>query len=588
MTLITGALCAILFLPLDFKDFGASAAAYAAMAANVLFWKWNDYFAGQHASWPLLHTWSLAVEEQFYLVFPFLLWGAKKIPAGTRVALIGIVAATSLAISVYQSYADPRSAYYLLPSRTWELLLGSLVSYAPRFLTSNASQTALGLFAISGITIPMFTYTEQTRSPGAAAIVPTTCTMLLIYVLNTGNRFWIKAFSARPLVWFGVISYSLYLWHWPLLTISRYPWSAAPETYPWFLPPVMATLAVGIAWLSYQFIERPLRRIVVPDIQALRAAALSSLLLMLAGGTIYLAGGLPNRLPLKAVQHASAASDSHPYANDTFNRPISFMRNGPLAIIGDSKSPCRPVFALWGDSHADALVPAFDLEAKQFHVSGYAITRASTPPLDGLDIRCYGADGHTYSSDNEFRRAALERLAAEAVPIVVLAGRWSAILAGDFSMRGVRPHNQAEKENMLAEALIATKDTLVRHGTKQVWIVTEVPTQPFHVPKYLAFRHLFGSRNTLPINEAEFAQKTEPTRQIFSRAREAGLGICDISHHFFIDGNGCVLQDDVPMYKDHTHLSSKGAEVVSVSLKPIFIEIAARCEPQQPAPHNRE
>jgi peptidoglycan/LPS O-acetylase OafA/YrhL len=245
-------------LPSDFRDYSRSLFATGTFTSNMFFWRDSWYFAAPAQTKPLLHTWSLAIEEQYYLLFPGALWILKRyLPGRLRTACVfGFLG--SLALSIWAVIYSPAGAFYLLPSRAWELLLGSLLVVgglpAPRSALMREALAAAGLAAIIAAVLLVNT---ATAFPGAAALLPCIGTALVIHAGNvpvdTMTR---RMLSSRPLVIIGVMSYSLYLWHWPLLAFARY----------YFLSGItggMTVLFTGLsalaAYLAWRFVEQPVR-----------------------------------------------------------------------------------------------------------------------------------------------------------------------------------------------------------------------------------------------------------------------------------------------------------------------------------------
>jgi peptidoglycan/LPS O-acetylase OafA/YrhL len=252
-----------LLSPDDLKDFAQSLAAICMFASNVLFWGESGYFDTQAELKPLLHTWSLAVEEQFYLIFPLLLMAAWRIGRAGLVALIVGIAAVSLLTSVHEVRHFPSAAFYLLPSRAWQLLVGAIASFGVARQGDKergALSRRLGceLIAWSGmamIVTALFLFDERTSFPGLNAVWPTLGTALVL-IGATDQTSVGRALAWRPLVGLGLISYSAYLWHQPLFALTK---QALLSDLPAGLAIVLCLATLAMAVLSWRFIEQPFR-----------------------------------------------------------------------------------------------------------------------------------------------------------------------------------------------------------------------------------------------------------------------------------------------------------------------------------------
>lgn len=254
-TLLIGSL--VLFRA-DFRELTYSALAQLVMLANVFFWKQTGYFAGAAELKPLMHTWSLAVEEQFYLGYPFLLVALNRTTRTTTGRVLAVLAGSSFALSVWGVHAFPRFTFFMLPTRAWEMLLGGLIWFAPPPEKLSVSRSELlSWSAIAGILGAGWLFDAGTPFPGLAALLPCAATALLIYVNQTRQASVARLLSAKPVVFVGLISYSLYLWHWPLLVFARYG-SSTPLTADRRL--LILLVSFVVAYLSFRFVETPWRK----------------------------------------------------------------------------------------------------------------------------------------------------------------------------------------------------------------------------------------------------------------------------------------------------------------------------------------
>lgn len=253
----TAAVAGWLLLPHEQAAFGRSLMAVVTFASNILFWKESDYFATESEYIPLLHTWSLAVEEQYYVIFPLLLAFLWKFGRQPIYLSLGLLALLGIATAEWLWRVDAGANFYLLPSRFWELLLGAL---AAMYLKNNAQangwlaelMSALGLVLVLG---SIFLLNTSLPFPSSYALLPTVGASLIILFAAPSN--WVGRFLAlKPLVFVGLISYSAYLWHQPLLVFARMQPYLEPNLE---LMAAMAFSSLLLAWFSWRYVERPFR-----------------------------------------------------------------------------------------------------------------------------------------------------------------------------------------------------------------------------------------------------------------------------------------------------------------------------------------
>ncbi len=443
-----------LFLPDAYATLGKDIAGAATFASNLVLWQDAGYFTENAALRPLTHLWSLAVEEQFYLVFPLLLIAAHRSWRLTG-ALLGVLAATSFTWNVATVGADPAAAFYLLPARFWELALGALLAYVqlsrspaltPR-LRDAASLAGLGLLLLAA-----FGPTSSSLFPGWWALAPTLAAVLLIGAGPDAllNR---RVLASGPFVLLGRISYPLYLWHFPLLVLARVQWGASLS--------VGATIAVvavsvALAYGTYRLVELPARRLAG---RGRRPAALVAPLAAVgcAGLAVFFSAGLPGRLPVELQQLSTVAFDyKHAYRESRcFLQPWQGARafRPDCVDAGSGK-----LLLLWGDSHAAHLYPGLAPAARK---RGFRIaqrTASACPPL--LDYR-----SGERPKCHEINAAALATARELRPTTVVLSAQW-------------------EKYPSL-DGLRATVAALRRLGVPEIVVVGPSPNWPNGVAQAL-------------------------------------------------------------------------------------------------------
>jgi peptidoglycan/LPS O-acetylase OafA/YrhL len=362
-------------------------AVYSAFyAANIYFNSVISYFDVDAKENPLLHLWSLAVEEQFYLFAPAVIWLLWTIRKKWLVYELAALLAASLFFS-WLCIHDGRGsfAFYMLPSRAWELLTGSLVSLVPqrkaggRPLSSPIAWLGLGLVAV-----PYFVYSERVPFPGLAAIPPVLGAALLI--LHGGEGRVGHMLSWRPVVGIGKGSYSLYLWHWPLFVIFGSVWSVRRGV-------AGLVCAVIATFISYRWIETPIRKSSrIGTRGAFALAAIGTLSIAIPCWLIISGDSRNGDIPQtwRGVPTWEAAEKARePIRSSCTLADLSAPGSKLLIKIGAQQAP--PTFALWGDSFALALLPGVDSEASEYGKAGYFVNLKHSLTMDA-DIGAYPFD----------------------------------------------------------------------------------------------------------------------------------------------------------------------------------------------------
>jgi peptidoglycan/LPS O-acetylase OafA/YrhL len=577
-----------LFLPYDLKQFGESVVATVTSLSNVLFYLHTGYFDLAAASTPLLHTWSLAVEEQFYLAFPLALWSAARLLRGRSwgvSAVLGMLWIASFGLSLWQVAHAPRQAFYLPFDRAWELLTGSLlavVSVAPpsaRWM--REAGVALGLALIVGAAVLL---TSQTPFPGPDALAPCLGAALVIWAGQDGPArpaICAAILRARPMVALGLVSYSLYLWHWPLLVLFGYYSLNPPGPLERAL---VVLLSLTIAAASWRWVERPFRtRTRLASRPALFAgAALASGVAGLFGASLVLAHGLPGRLSPQARQYAAGVEDHNPYRDRCFALTARQMEGGDVCRIGVPDGR-RPTLIVWGDSHADAMMSAFDRDARLHGIAAIDATHGSCPPLLGVEVH-----EHEDNGCPALNAAALDLIERDDIRRVVLAARWGGYAEGRLYSSPVppivlrpagapqpRPGAWRGNHDLFASALEATFARLRREG-REVFVILPVPEVDRPVADTLAREAILHQTIDFAPTRQDYDARQRFARATLDRlARRYGVSEIDPAARL-CDGPRCRLQvDGYPLYYDADHLSVHGASYVAPLVAPVFAGLSA-------------
>jgi peptidoglycan/LPS O-acetylase OafA/YrhL len=441
-----------LLSPDDLKDFAQSLAAICLFASNVLFWGESGYFDTQAELKPLLHTWSLAVEEQFYVVFPLLLLAAWRLGWRFLLVLIGGIAALSFIASVDEVRHFPSAAFYLLPSRAWQLLVGALASFvadrwqpaATRRPLPGVAGEAVGWGGMAMILLALFLFDERTPFPGLNAVLPTLGTAMVL--LGSSDRTSVGRMLAwRPLVGLGLISYSAYLWHQPLFAFTK---QALLAELPTDLAVVLCAVTIVLACLSWRYIEQPFR-----DRSFISRGAVFAM--SAAGMAVFVGlGFIGHRMSDRITQVRLRSVD--PARRSQFRTRESLVadRNAfvkqflPEAGNDFSSDAATKKILILGDSVSEDLYSALMVNSELF--PGIEFRRLM------LDEPCMQAAAHLVATgdlpaaiDEKTCRVALERLRdrpfLEAADVIVLCSNWPRYIT----------HSTHEGGIALAEALAA-------------------------------------------------------------------------------------------------------------------------------------
>lgn len=571
MLAVTTAFALLILFPADLKRYAASLAAAVAFVSNFEFFSEAGYFDVDAGQKPILHTWSLGAEAQFYLVFPPLLYALRKLDRDRLLQILGGLAIASFGLSLWAVEAAPAFAFYLLPARLWELLLGVMLAIAaPRapqnaVLTNGLAAAGLGLIGWSIVTL-----SSDTRFPGAAALAPCIGTAAVIYAGLSPGSLVNRLLSARGLVFAGMISYSLYLWHWPVLALARY-YAFGELTLGQTALAVGASVALAV--LSWRYVEQPmLRRAWLPGRARLMQVSGAGLFaLALTGGAVAWAEGLPQRFPAEIRAILAIAQERPDGLSLCFNPAIGAIRAGQICRIGGNADDAT--FLLWGDSHAEAVVPAVSDAAFRGERVGRYAARGSCPPL-------LGVTSSRGTGCRAFADAVVKFAIAAEIEEVVIAGYWADYAEGSslapggghvlISDDGGAPATVEGNRAVFRSGLERTVKTLTDANIKVV-LVGPIPEIAWPVPETLARIDARANGKDIRTDRALYLKRSAFVLEAFEAMREK-YGVLVLRPDAVLCGSGkCdVVRDGHPLYRDAHHLSTYGAKQIEPVFGPAF------------------
>lgn len=424
MILVTTGFGYFLLLPGDYREFAQSGLFAALSVANVFFYFATGYFDIPAESKGLLHTWSLGVEEQFYLIWPLAMIGLLVLANGRRATmgwLLAGVVGIGFLVSVYAVLADPKAAFYLLHARLWELAAGGMLVFAPaaqpRWL--REALPAFGLALIAGSVLLL---SSDMPFPGWNALPAVAGAAFILNPASAPSGV-ARLLSFRPLVFAGKISYSLYLWHWPLIVFWRQYRSGAPLTI--VDATIVAVAAMLAALVSWKWIEQPFRKAYPAKASISLGLGAAIAVAVLAFGVVG-NNGFPGRITpdLEALSSLDTMWD--------WKCPFKPGLPGVDCAVGADWKTAAGKGVIWGDSHAEHLLPLLDLAGRK---TGRAIALLGDCPAIYHDrgLKRAVAGFPDYDSACSGQRARFLDLikSSPEIAFVMLAARWSAYLGGN-------------------------------------------------------------------------------------------------------------------------------------------------------------
>ncbi|WP_108445460.1 acyltransferase family protein [Halomonas denitrificans] len=568
-------------LPNEFKDFSQSLVGVATFTSNILFWRESGYFAGAAELKPLLHTWSLAVEEQYYILYPPLLLALYRFVPRLLFVIISLGALASLGLAQWASSTHLSANFYLLPTRAWELGVGALVALylqQPRYETTprdNASSPLVrplrevaGLFGLAMIVYSIIAFDETTPFPSLWTLTPVLGTALIILSANRQTLVG-RILSLRLLVGIGLISYSAYLWHQPLFAFARI---RLFEGVPLWVYGMLIALTFVLAWLTWLTIEIPARKhLKLPRPQVLAAAVAGCVGVGIVGGLGWANQGHTSRNDAVSEWTVWGESKS-PYRN-TCSNPGS---PESACVIGEGDQP--PIY-VWGDSHGVELAWQLSERLKPAKIPVMPFTNDGCQPTIG--VRRIG--GQECSERNI---ATFNYLTKEVAPsTIVLVARWPLNIEGSrFNNRegGVESGGEAtvfpkdwqggsnaERIDQVGQAVDRTV-TKLRQAGHRVVLIYPVPEVGWNVPQQLARNVFLGEKMQAPISTSYqvYLERSANARDYLNAISGTDNLIRVRPSELFCDGlisDRCVAQlpDGRPLYFDDDHPNKIGARMIA-------------------------
>lgn len=569
-------------LPVETIRFGQTLLSTALFAANIYFWQNTGYFAPSAERNPLLHTWSLAVEEQFYIFFPLFLLLLLKLPRRAALLCLGGVVLASLLLAEWQLGTRATAVFYLLPTRAWELLLGTVLALATLRTPSNAVATSAGAAGLALIAASVVLYSPYMDFPGFAAVPPCLGTVLVLYAGQRSSGVVARALSFRPVRFVGKISYSLYLWHLPPLVLARIHLDRELTALESLTLIGAATIASVISW---RYVETPFRRVGKADVRwrVIGVGVTASVVFSLLGfGLIASRGAAARFAPEVVVADAAQLDRGYP--------PTCV---GPYAT-GSSCADAPFEVLVWGDSHAAHYfagiaqrAAAAGLDARLQWSDGCPAVLDAVPVTLPTGNATLGAPARRSEECAAINDEMLEVIRGnQSIKAVALAGAWDfwamGVDIGTNEQRYLAARESSEigvdeSRRVLRKGLERTIDELQKLGL-QVLLLGQVPDYTRSPSECMARAYAAGAA----IDGCRLTRDAALERSAWSRdllrqlAAAHGAAVFDPSARLCA-GSQCLIEaGGTPFYRDSDHLSPEGSLFLGDALPADFFRAAPR------------
>lgn len=569
---VTSILGFFILLPVfdEQQDLARSGIATALYVSNFYFWlRSPGYFDQSSDLKPLLHTWSLSVEEQFYMIWPLIVLTTVGVARRQQwdlgrallVATVTILVA-SLAWSIAQTQTNQTAAFYLLPSRAWELATGAtLALWLPGVVRRSAlAGGACSLIGVSAVILAVVVFTPDMRFPGYLAVLPVIGTALVVIGghLATDNPVQ-RVLTMRPMVFIGLLSYSWYLWHWPLLALSR---AHALQEVNLVRDLSIVALSLLFAYLSYRLVENPIRFGRPGPFNrtetTLAAGVVISLVMCVPAGVLgawakFVGSKQPEFQPLFAARNDRPSLRSKCHQSPPFVR-LAYAEN---CITGEGGRP--PSLVLWGDSHADHLSPLMqEFTAQTANTRVLVRSFTGCPPLAKFETGDSRQD-EACRLFNEAVASEITELSQVGLRGVVLSGRWLDVFGA--------PRLQAISGQPAGEHLSLSSPTNVDHLTAmidrltalglRVIIVAPMPEPRFDVPRCLARRTLGECSVERRLADAQRGDVVRSLSQL--KSRWPGVQVLDLVDSLCNEDKCPAVKGGRILFLDDDHLTASAS-----------------------------
>lgn len=542
--------------PHHLKEFSQSLIAISSISSNILFWMESGYFGTASELKPMLHTWSLSVEEQYYALFPIFLMALWKLRKRWIFGSLMVVAVVSLVLAQWGAYNKPTATFFLLPTRGWELAIGAIIAFyllykkeqTERMTSNKATNEVLSFFGLALICYSIFVFSKSTPFPSLYTLIPTIGTALII-VFSTSDTISGRILSTKPMVGIGLISYSAYLWHQPLFVFARHRSLDEPSTA---MLLVLSVLSIVLAYFSWCYVEMPFRdKKTIDRKKIFRFAVIGSVIFAAIG----LAGHISNGFDKRLSGNGISLSDIRIHEKVIINHGLSADCEGEFTLSPNCRTSDDPEILVWGDSYAMHLVQG--IMASNPHAKIIQMTKSVCGPFFGVSPVITMSKVSWSKECLEFNNKVHDWLNKnETIKYAVLSSPFSQYLGNGQLLVGDDLYDTGEE--LAIEHFLATLKDLKNMGITPI-VFSPPPNNGKNIGECLSKAEFFGKDlNSCSFNSDDITEKSIGVFAFLHIISEDNLVV-------FLDKSIChngicnAVKDGTYIYRDEGHLSQGGS-----------------------------
>jgi peptidoglycan/LPS O-acetylase OafA/YrhL len=546
--------------PNDLKDFGKSLVAVSTFSSNISFWSESNYFDTTVELKPLIHTWSLAVEEQYYILFPVFLLLTWRLGIKSVLILLAIVFVTSLGAAHWGAFNKPGATFYWLPTRGWELLIGVFAAFYLKhkdYLKSYIANQILSLIGLGMIAYSIFAFDESTPFPSFYALIPTVGTVLLI-LSAIPNTLAHKILSFSPIVRVGLISYSTYLWHQPILAFARHRLIGELSD---LLLLILCLTSFAMAYISWRWVEKPFRDKKRTTRKMIFSFSLIGIVFFSVVGLYFHFYKGMNRFANNVESIPTILDQKCHFSEDTMN--LSLIEQDIFCKLGNDK--IQPDTFLIGDSHAGSISDQLGTLFLSQNRSLLSFSGPYCSPAIGFHLENFGKN-----CVEQTKKVINYAVSNEGIKNVIIYAQWSNYTKGyrenDKPQLGCyfnQCSDNIDDNSSIFQNAFNETISLLTNSNKKIYILYPSPEFRYKGDRVYYRNQLFGKDSLSNTSIDEYEKRNTEILKILKSIKSNRITFID-TKDIFCSSNLCnqLGKNGFPLFFDTNHVNNLGAELI--------------------------